>query len=1196
MPVRSSQSRRTQGSELRIKFSQGQSVPAGLSAVDFLSFGYRFVFNDKLECTVRWQSAEQDQFRRHLADFASGTLDEEAVRWTASVLQKFIFPSSCNPEEKYRFLDNGDSEIRLTAAAKVRTILTNVPWEMTYVTAGANPRNGSLFGSTLGRYAMARIARGRAPKAVADGQIRALYCISNPAHPLLRSFQADEYQNALESVFRGFPVIDKRDMLSDHKPSWDKTEATIAAVRPHLFILIGHGQSASGPELLFENRWVPVSRLAEALAATKSNVLAVLVCCDQVRISENPGAQSGAISLVEEGIPGVVAMQGMIDPPVAEVFLKTFLNHLLIRPSVAIAAAAGRQEALRTSLQGFLPTVFLNEKGTPSFFSNVLGRYKQGLQPLINLLPDSKPDLERREPEIQLGEAFDKTGVVLVKGGLGTGKTHLISKIARQRLTGLSVPARPIFYVACDRLVDGGTMRRTVFRELAKRFGSSTKLLPQSVPLAVDDAASIVAGIEGRRIIVVLDGFSGNQRKADWESWTKLFDYASGMQKSLFVVIAKAGSSMEISSSLEISVPSFRVSETSQYLRNYVPKLAGSYQRIHRWSGGSPLFLDALRRFQKDLGGQAIRGKISRKGGPRQMADTYVQRVTGLLSSEELQTLCNLCRVPRPAPIALCERFLDETKNKVAIDRLIAIGIAETSGDEAHPLCSVSGGKAQAVRRAQPARFRAGAALLVDHFQAWLEDQSDLEDAIAKLMTQPGGAAILQGLQAAYLDMKQEMMAVTLATMANVPGANEDEIWALYAAGIGAATLSLKTVVAERKPGSRKILSFLLRAAELAQTVGRHDDCKSLLADLDSLLSPNAKPSKKSRNGNQPSDSFGNYYDRALFLKTKAARLKDMEQDKALPEINRSYAEAIAIARQGMAGTLKDEGATLAEWKDLLLEILQERLNTRIFLEHAAHEELEADIHELEGSGGESRHLGLVLCKLAERELQQDDKSVNWSIAQENLVRAKGILTKTADALTQSYCLYQYAQYLRRLRPNPEAASAIENYAKAEALGRQGGDPRRAGLAMRRRVKLLWQQHALDDIDDVSSQIGDLISDLERRTGDSLTLRVLERLYSLRAEISRGRLGETTERYLYGACRASADPLLSAKTDVEHCGRAFHRYLQFLNETRRFDVAETFVMDFSDTLTGKLHLDLKSKNPWTVCDLLAEKYPDPKED
>ncbi len=902
------------------------------------------------------------------------------------------------------------------------------------------------------------------------------------------------------------------------------------------------------------------------------------------------------MSLVEEGIPGVVAMQGMIDPFVAEVFLKTFLNHLLIRPSVAIAAAAGRREALRTSLQGFLPTVFLNKEGTLGFFSNVLGRYKEGLQPLINVLPDSRPDLERRELEIQMGEALDKAGVVLLKGGLGAGKTHLISKIARQRLAGLSVPARPIFYVACNELVDGGAMRRTVFRELAKRFRSSAKLLPQSAPLAVDDAASIVAGIEGRRIIVVLDGFGGNRRKADWESWTKLFDYASAMQKSLFVVIAKAGSSMEIPSALELSVPSFRVSETSQYLRNYAPKLAGSYQRIHRWSGGSPLFLDALRRFQKELGGQAVRGKISRKGGPRQMSDVYVKRVTGLLSNNELQTLCNLCRVPRPAPIALCKRFLDETKNKVALERLIEIGIAETSGDEAHRLCGVSSGKAQAVRRAQPVRFREGAALLVEHFQVWLGDQSDLEDAIAKLMNQPGGAAILQALQTAYSDMKQEKMAVTLATMANVPGANEDELWALYAQGIGAAKSSLKAVVAGRKKESRKILSFLLRAAELAQTVGRHDDCKSLLADLDSLLSPNAKPSKKSKNGDHPPDSFENYYDRALFLKTKAALLKDMEQHKVLPEINSSYAEAVALARQGLAGTFKDEKATLAEWNDLLLEILQERLNTRIFLEHAARQELEADIHELEGSGGESRHLGLVLCKLAERELQQDDKLINWSLAQENLVRAKGILTKTADAVTQSYCLYQYAQYLRRLQPNPETTSAIDNYAKAETLGHQGGDPRRVGLAMRWRVKLLWQQHALDDIDNVSSQIGDLISDLERRTGDSLTLRVLERLYSLRAEISQGRLGETTERYLYGACRASADPLLAAKTDVEHCGRAFRRYLQFLNETRRFDVAETFVVDFSDTLTGKLQLELKSKNPWSVCDVLAKKYPDPKED
>ena len=89
-----------------------------------------------------------------------------------------------------------------------------------------------------------------------------------------------------------------------------------------------------------------------------------LVFCDLGRVPETPGAQSGALSLVREGVPGVVAMQGMIEPSAAEIFLQPFLSYLLMHPSVEVAAAAGRRDASRTSRQGFLPTVFINGKGT----------------------------------------------------------------------------------------------------------------------------------------------------------------------------------------------------------------------------------------------------------------------------------------------------------------------------------------------------------------------------------------------------------------------------------------------------------------------------------------------------------------------------------------------------------------------------------------------------------------------------------------------------------------------------------------------------------------------------------------------------------------------------------------------------------------------------------------------------------------
>jgi hypothetical protein len=1166
--------RKTQERDLRIQFRRVTGSSNAPLVGDFLCSRYLLSCNGRPQRSADWSSAENAKLRQHLADFASGTVEEDAVRWTGPILHQFLLAGGCIPLEQRHAIGEKERGIQLTADTRSTAILTNIPWEMTSL-PHAGDGGVTLFETTLGRYPVARVADGRKPSAIPDGQIRALYCISNPSHPLLSRFDSDQFERALESVFRGFPVIDKRDMKGNHEPTWEFTSATIEFVRPHLFVLVGHGRSESGtPELLFGEDWIPVSQLAESLAETKSNVLTVLVCCDLVRVAETPGAQSGALSLVRGGIPGVVAMQGMIEPSVAEIFLKTFLSYLLMHPSVEVAAAAGRRDASRTSRQGFLPTVFLNGKGTSGFFDNVLGHYQEKLRPLLHDFPDPGPDFERTSLEITLDKELDKAGLVVVRGGLGTGKTHLIRKLSRRRLGGLAIPSRPLFYIACDRLPEGGAIRGSVLRELAAKLRSSAALLPESKPLALENAASIMDGIERRRIVVVLDRFHGGRKKAERQSWNEFLGRAGEMKKSLIVVVPQPRVSVDVPSDSELSVPFFQIEETREYLRQFAPRLVTNYKKVHRWAGGTPLLLDALRRFQGQLGARAIRGRGFRSRKPGLIADLYVKRVASLLSKDQFQTLCNLCRLPSPASVAWCTRLLDETKNKNAVEYLSEIGMVESSGDEAHPLCHLPAAKVQALRRAYPARFRTAAILITRRFQLWLAGQKDpWDEAIAKLSRQPGGPAILQAVQAAYLEMRQEEMATRLATMANVPGVSDDELWGLYAPITALSKRNLRAASAvESNNGERRkaTLRSLVRTAELAQKVGRNEDAGNLLCDLRSTTEG---------------------YDHVVVMKTLAAFLKDTRQHKALGEIEESYDKAVEIARAGMTGSSEDGGTTREEWKDLFLEVIQERLNTRLFLEHASPEDLAQDLKELEQSGGESRHLGLALCKLAERELTSGN-SVNWDLVADNLVRAKKILEGTNDYLSLSYCLYQYGQYLRR-KPNSETAGAIANYQRAETLGSRGGDPRREGVPLRQRVRLMQQQGSLSaSIEDVSLQIEDLLGRLERQSGDSLTLRVLERLYSLRAQIGRERLGDPTERYLQRACRVSADPLLTAKTDLEHCGRAFRRYLGFLKDTKRDDEARGFLVEFKEAFRQKLQLHPVINDPWEMHDTLVKKYPD----
>src|SRR5262249_29674763 len=154
-------------------------------------------------------------------------------------------------------------------------------------------------------------------------------------------------------------------------------------------------------------------------------------------------------------------------------------------------------------------------------------------------------------------------------------------------------------------------------------------------------------------------------------------------------------------------------------------------EAIHKWAGGSPLFLTALVRFRSQLAERAIRGGQSVRGRLSVVADTYIKKVVaGGLSTKELQTLCNLCYVPRAASVGWCQRLLDETKDQDAIPKLMEIGLLEDGGENS-ALCYVPKAKAQAVRRVFPTRFRASARRITRRFAAWLNQQPSLEDAVA---------------------------------------------------------------------------------------------------------------------------------------------------------------------------------------------------------------------------------------------------------------------------------------------------------------------------------------------------------------------------------------------------------------------------------------------------------------------------------
>jgi len=1156
-----------EGRVLSLHFSSNPSSD-GVPSVGFLDKAYLLTCEDQA-FNVQWNRADNRTYQRHLQDFISGNVQEDAVRWIAPTLHDFLFADDRLSKLVSEATSEQDAVVQLTADSASQALLTDVPWEMTSLKSGG----GFSYEDLLGYRALARVVDGSEVMPIKKSRICALYCISNPVSPTLRRFDSEVIEQMIEAVFQDYPAIDTRSVPGTD-PRWPFVQAAIEGSKPHLFVLFGHGRSDNGTaELLFRDSWIRAQELADALKATKRNTLAVLVCCDLVRGGDSPGSQSGALTLVKNGLPSVLAMQGMVDAPVAKAFLDVFLNQLFWRTSVPVAAAAGRREMVKKSfLQGFLPTVFLNRRGSADFYHNALGHYREELRRLLVAFPAAKQDLDRPALQDTLDHTLDRTGLLVIRGGLGVGKTHLIQKVARRRLDGRGIPSRPIIKITCGRFAEGATLRN-VSTSLADQLRMNAGLFSGPNHLPWEDAAALAEAVDQKNMIFVLDGFSVSREGVERKGLTEFLRHAGGLHKSLVVVIPETSASPVLPvEPPEIIVSVFKRSETLEYLQRFAPKLAGHYEAIQKWAGGSPLFLKALVRFQEQLARPAIRGGQAARRQLSVVADKYIRAVAGVLSAKELQTLCNLCYVPRAASVVWCRRLFDETEEQSAMPKLMEIGMLADGGENGE-LCYVPKAKAQAVRRVFRTKFRAGAQRITRRFGAWLEQQASVGDAVAIVGRSPGGVAVLQAVQGAYLKTGRHELAESLATLANVRGVSEEDLWSLYGPVRAQVVACYKRLVRRGRDSQdqRNRLGFLVRAAELAQVTGHEAEAESLLSDV---------------------MSFAEGYHRVVVLKTWAGFLKDTKQHAAISEIRAAYEEAIKIAR---AGTTQESGG---EWRDLLREVLQERLNSRIFLEHALPQDLSEDIAELEGAGEQSRHLALVRCKLAERELEQEDQGVNWQFVAESLVGARRVLEVRGSLLDRSYCLYQYGQYLRR-KPQPELGEAEDIYGQAEDLGRRGGDIRREGLALRQRARMQWRNlnssGATPDAAQYSrlcADIEDMLARLEASARDSLSLRLLERLYTFRAAMGRVHPGDPVERWLLYACRVSADPLLAAEKDVRRCGRAFQRYLKSLLDRNWFVQAQGFVDQFRGTLREKLQVEPSVDDPVAVCEELSRRYSD----
>jgi len=254
---------------------------------------------------------------------------------------------------------------------------------------------------------------------------------------------------------------------------------------------------------------------------------------------------------------------------------------------------------------------------------------------------------------------------------------------------------------------------------------------------------------------------------------------------------------------------------------------------------------------------------------------------------------------------------------------------------------------------------------------------------------------------------------------------------------------------------------------------------------------------------------------------------------------------------------------------------------------------MEADVKELRRLLGDSPDFANDLCLLAEYELKRPEPEIDWDNVARKLLSGKRLLEGKGHDRYLAQCLYFYGEYLRR-RPSPRLKEAVRAYKAAEKSGARAGDFRQIGRARRRWVNLEWRQLKTLKAREACRLLEEVIPPLEKQPEDAFSMRILERLYSLRAEIGKGLKKDSVIRFLVCACRAASEPVLQSASDRDRFGRAVRRYLDCMQEEDNFPGAQGFLEEFDARLHEKLNITVTINDPWKFHKTVVGKYPDVK--
>jgi hypothetical protein len=1067
-------------------------------------------------------------------------------------------------------------EIVVTGEAQLLRLIANIPWELA---DGIGVGQGALLG-TLAAMPLKRVITGSQTRldVKPEGQLDVLYCISRA--PNDTSLDAPAFQQAFSSLLADYEgYLRVVSMLGSdavgspqYSTRFDQLLAKLEKNPPNILFIVCHGRTQDGrPELNFAGQngfdWFPVARLGEVLGKQKQTFLVILLACDLTHHAEGHAAHSGAVTLIQHGVPFVVAMQSSVLVKLAKKFIGTVIGRFFENPNLAECVAAGRKsmttEEMLTSdyADWSFPALFetTDARECADQLRCLIDSFQLVLRQLHVAIPVAKPYFNRESVDAQLHELFTslKTGTCLVTGPIGRGKTHSIRhtcrEILRLAISHASGKTRKIFYLDCDQaplngprqLMDKIAVRN---RELASPVFGQAPLKWASVRGAEgtgqgsDPMLQLVGLIDYNRVVLVIDNIS----EQDSFPWREFIAAANGLQQSLVIIATRSAFTAHDEPDFHVEVSNLNEEQTRKYITLVAADRVSEARAWYERSGGILLFLNQLRLgdvadFAASLVGEAL---------TEEAPPTTIVRVLASSANSDFPELCEALSLLRHGITTKLAKWLDlDTKE---LPRLEQSGVLTRDGRYARE-----------DHWYMPALFREvwsgekdARDDLVWVFVDRLKQGGDVAANLHRLMETPGGPELIEDLQALLIQMPATLdVARRICVLA--------EEW-LFSHGRIVTAFRLWDSYLKATEFARTTASQWVSCGAAARILGNTQIAQECLAKA------------KARNPNA--------FERISLLNLEASIHKDSGAFDNAGATVRLYHEAVQAVQQCRRliaeGKLNNVSARELDEKEAFLTYNQ-AIFTWYWLDDNARALDALYSAEKEFSRlGNGQMAALAAVEWAEVQLDSLNAESNWPVILEKFLSAVAYFEgdESRDPLSGAFSYYQLARYYRRRAacfPDQKAADiekALDAYNACVRTAAVAADLRQEMIARLQILEICWRDTSTEGDESALRQVEEVIGALEVFRDDRWSERCLRDALMLKADILARREDPAALDCFKRAFQIAKIPSLDPNegTDAQ---RAAYILLRLLRLTKNGIESDTLIAGNQSLVQQWLHLE-----------------------